>query len=151
VATNAAGGAEAERFVVERIVCPSCQRALRTLPPGYPLYDVKCTHCLLRAQVKRVLASPRDRIRGASWDVISHHVKTGHPIPPLFACFGWRRDESEPGEVWFFPFIPVRNIQMRTLSERHQTPGRRMTEYVEMRTLPHMVVFERRAPTSPNP
>lgn len=141
--TTTSGGAEAERFVVEQVACPSCGSDLRSLPPGYPLYDVECTRCLLRAQVKRILAAPRDRIRGASWDVISHHVKTGHPIPPMFACFGWPKGEPEPDVVWFFPFIPVRNIVKRTLSERHKTPGRRMTEYVGMRTLPHMVVYEK--------
>lgn len=141
-ASSTAGGVEAEQFVVARVPCPSCGSALRGLPPGYPLYDVECTRCLLRAQVKRVLAPPRDRIRGASWDVISHHVRTGHLIPPLFACFGWPKGGSAPSVVWFFPFIPLRNIEKRTLSERHQTPGRRMTEYVRMRALPHVVVYE---------
>jgi hypothetical protein len=139
--SRAASGAEAERFVVDKIPCPSCGSALRALPAGYPLYDVECTSCLLRAQVKRVLARPRDRIRGASWEVIAHHFKTGHPIPPMFACFGWHASATEPEAVWFFPLIPTRNVKMRALSERHQTPGRKMAEYVEMKSLPHFVLF----------
>lgn len=142
VASQSVSGAEAERFVVDRIPCPSCSSALRALPAGYPLYDVECTRCLLRAQVKRILARPRDRIRGATWDVMSHHFKTGHLIPPMFACFGWPAGRPEPHVVWFFPLIPTRNLKMRVLSERHQTQaGRRMAEYVDMRSLPRFVVF----------
>jgi hypothetical protein len=81
-------GAQAELFVVAHVTCPSCAQPLRPLPANYPLYDVDCSRCLFRAQVKRVLAGPRDRIRGASWDVVSHHLKTGHLLPPMFACFG---------------------------------------------------------------
>lgn len=141
--SSASSGAEAEAFVVERIACPSCGSALRPLPSGYPLYDVECTRCLLRAQVKRILAAPRDRIRGATWDVMSHHFKTGHLIPPMFACFGWPSGAPEPLTVWFFLLIPTANVKMRVLSDRHQTqPGRRMAEYVGMKSVPHFVVFE---------
>jgi len=139
--SSAARGVEAEAFVVARIPCPSCGHALRAMAPGYPLYDVECTRCLLRAQVKRILAGPRDRIRGASWDVIAHHFKTGHLVPPMFACWGWPTGTPEPSEVWFFPLIPTSHLKMRVLSERHKTPGRRMAEYVDMRGVPHFVVF----------
>jgi hypothetical protein len=93
--------------------------------------------------VKRVLAPPRDRIRGASWNVLSHHLKTGHLLPPLFVCFGWPSGAPEPQTVWFFPLVPATNLQVRVLSERHQTPGRKMAEYVGMRSVPQFVVFER--------
>jgi hypothetical protein len=139
--STTSGGKEAERFVVDRVRCPSCGHRLLQLPPGYPLYDVACSYCLLRAQVKRILAKPRDRVRGASWEVMNHHIKTGHLIPPMFACFGWPAGRLEPEVIWFFPLIPTKHIEMRELSERHQTPGRRMTEYVRMREVPHMIVF----------
>jgi hypothetical protein len=139
--SKAVSGSEAEKFIVDHVHCPSCESNLVLLPAGYPLYDVACTRCLLRAQVKRVLTKPRDRIRGASWDVMSHHIRTGHLVPPMFACFGWPGTASEPSTIWFFPFIPASNVTKRVLSERHQTPGRRMTEYVAMRTVPHFIVF----------
>jgi len=139
--SKAESGVEAEQFVVANVPCPSCGSQLRALPTGYPLYDVECSRCLLRAQVKRVLAKPRDRIRGATWDVMSHHFKTGHPIPPMFACFGWPSSAEEPDTVWFFPLIPIAHVEKRVLSERHSTPGRKMTEYVRMRSVPHFVVF----------
>jgi hypothetical protein len=134
-------GTEAEAFVASHVACPSCGNALRPLAPGYPMYDVECTRCLLRAQVKRIAMAPRDRIRGASWDVLRHHVRTGHLLPPMFACFGWPSSAEEPQTVWFFPLIPVTNLRKRVLSERHQTPGRKMAEYVDMRAVPHFVVF----------
>lgn len=141
--SNAARGEEAERFVVSHVPCPSCAHELRALPRGYPLYDIDCTRCLFRAQVKRVLARPRSRIRGASWEVMQHHLKTGHLIPPIFACFGWRSDAVAPESIYFFPFIPATHLKVRVLSANHKTPGRRMTEYERMLELPHMVVWPR--------
>ena len=86
---------------------------------------------------------PRDRIRGASWEVISHHLKTGHLLPPMFACFGWPSEQQAPATIWLFPLIPARNVTLRVLSDRHATPGRKMAEYIDMKSLPHLVVFER--------
>jgi hypothetical protein len=146
---SVAPGRQAELFVADRIGCPSCGSALRLLPTNYPLYDIACGRCVLRAQVKRILAMPRDRIRGASWEVMSHHFKTGHLIPPMFACFGWPAQRHEPSVVWFFPLIPIDHVTRRVLSDRHQTPGRRMTEYVRMRELPHLTVFESTDPGPP--
>jgi hypothetical protein len=61
----------------------------------------------------------------------------------MFACFGWPSRATEPSAVWFFPLIPTANVKKRVLSERHQTqPGRRMAEYVGMKSVPHFVAFE---------
>ena len=139
--SNAARGTEAENFVVAHVPCPSCAQALRKLPAGYPLYDVDCTRCLFRAQVKRVLEKPRSRVRGASWEVTNHHLRTGNLIPPMFVCFGWKTDAAAPTAIYFFPLVPATHVQPRTLSKRHATPGRRMTEYVRMLDLPYAVVW----------
>jgi hypothetical protein len=145
---RATEGRQAEQFVVENVRCPSCDKALRELPRGYPLYDVECVRCLFRAQVKRVKAAPRDRIRGGSYDIPRHHLKTGHLLPPMFVCFGWETGADAPQEVWFFPLVPARNLTMRVLSERHATPGRSMAEYIGMRALPHAVVWQKNAATA---
>lgn len=134
-------GTEAEVFVVEHVPCPSCGHRLRSLHPGFPLHDVECSRCLFRAQVKRILAPPRDRIRGASWDVLNHHLRTGQLVPPIFACFGWKRVAPAPGVIYFFPFIPASHVKRRVLSEKHATPGRKMTEYERMLELPRFVVW----------
>jgi hypothetical protein len=142
MAANARLGRQAEDFVVEHLSCPSCASLLRPLPPGYPLYDVECVRCVFRAQVKRVRAQPRDRIRGGSWTILSHHLKTGHLLPPMFVCFGWPASEDRPSTVWFFPLVPAVNVRPRKLSENHKTAaGRLMTEYERMRELPHMVLL----------
>jgi hypothetical protein len=64
----------------------------------------------------------------------------------MFACFGWPPAADEPETIWFFPLIPTSHVQKRVLSERHSTPGRKMTEYVRMRSVPHFVVFEQSEP-----
>ena len=140
--STARAGFEAEAFVIENVPCPSCGHELRALHPGFPLYDVDCSRCLFRAQVKRILAPPRNRIRGASWDVLHHHLRTGQLIPPIFACFGWKTGAPAPQVIYFFPFIPATHISRRVLSENHATPGRKMTEYERMLELPKMVVWE---------
>jgi len=126
--SNAASGTEAEQFVI---------------PTGFPLYDLDCTRCLFRAQVKRILSPPRNRIRGASWEVLNHHLKTGQLVPPIFACFGWKTGEPTPQIIFFFPFVPATHLRKRVLSENHATPGRKMTEYERMLELPKMTVWER--------
>jgi hypothetical protein len=137
-------GDEAERYVVERVPCPSCGSALRQLPPGYPLFDVQCSGCLFRAQVKRVQEKPRSRLRGGSWNVVNTYLRTGQLLPPMFVCFDWPRSEAEPGYVYFFPLVPAKNVVKRVLSELHKTDaGRAMAEYRDMLSLPHQVIATR--------
>lgn len=134
-------GDEAESFVAERVPCPSCGSPLRQLPPGYPLFDLQCSACLFRAQVKRVQEKPRSRLRGGSWNVVNTYLRTGQLLPPMFVCFGWPRSRSEPESVYFFPLVPARNVAKRVLSERHKTDaGRAMAEYRDMLSLPHQII-----------
>jgi len=65
-----------EREVVELIPCPNCGKRLMPLPKNYPLYDVQCTGCLFRAQVKTNNSKPRLAIFGAGWDIISKVMKS---------------------------------------------------------------------------
>lgn len=134
-------GEEAESFVVEHVRCPSCGSALRQLPPGYPLFDVQCSACLFRAQVKRVQEKPRSRLRGGSWSVVSTYLRTGQLLPPMFVCFDWPRSKPEPGAVFFFPLVPAKNVVKRVLTDQHKTDaGRAMAEYRDMLSLPYQVV-----------
>ena len=113
---------------------------MQQLAPGYPLFDVQCSRCLFRAQVKRVQERPRNRLRGGSWNVVNTYLRTGQLLPPMFVCFDWPRSELEPGSVYFFPLVPARNVSKRVLSEAHKTDaGRAMVEYREMLSLPHTV------------
>lgn len=138
---SAALGEEAERFVVEHVRCPSCGSPLRQLPSGYPLFDLQCSACLFRAQVKRVQEKPRSRLRGGSWSVVSTYLRTGQLLPPMFVCFDWPRAQAEPGAVYFFPLVPAKNVVKRVLSPQHKTDaGRAMAEYRDMLSLPYQIV-----------
>ena len=136
-------GEQAEAFVVASISCPSCGKELQMLPRGYPLFDVQCSRCLFRAQVKRVQEKPRSRLRGGSWNVVNLYLRTGHLLPPMFVCFAWPRTSPVPGVVYFFPFVPRTSVVKRVLSERHLTDaGRAMVEYQGMLDLPYGIVYE---------
>jgi hypothetical protein len=127
---------------VERVACPSCDRRLQLLPPGYPLFDVQCGSCLFRAQAKRVKEKPRGRLRGGSWSVINLYLRTGQLLPPMIVCFDWPETSKEPGFVYFLPFVPAKNVKRRVLSSRHKTDmGRAMVEYLGMLSLPHQVLL----------
>ena len=40
------------------------------LPAGYPIYDVQCTACAFRAQVKSANSKPKNEIFGTGWDIM---------------------------------------------------------------------------------
>jgi hypothetical protein len=141
VETSTTLGEEAERLIAERVPCPSCGSALHQLVRGYPLFDVQCSKCLFRAQVKRVQEAPRNRLRGGSWNVVNTYLRTGQLLPPMFVCFGWPRLVAEPSSIYFFPLVPAKNVTKRVLSEAHKTDaGRAMVEYREMLSLPHQII-----------
>ena len=54
------------------------------------MYDVQCTGCTFRAQVKTNNCKPKSEIFGAGWDIIEKVMKAGFVIPPLLANFKWR-------------------------------------------------------------
>ena len=145
-------GEAAEQLIADRVPCPSCGSALQQLARGYPLFDIQCSKCLFRAQVKRVHEPPRSRLRGGSWNVVNTYLRTGQLLPPMFVCFGWPRLLAEPSAIYFFPIVPAKNVTKRVLSETHKTDaGRAMVEYRDMLSLPHQVIALRdsSAPTPP--
>lgn len=79
MAGNQEAGAAGERDVCENVPCPNCGKKLVLLPPGFPLFDVQCSRCLFRAQVKTVASRPRGRIQGAGWDIYEKVL----PVPVL--------------------------------------------------------------------
>lgn len=85
-----AAGEAGEREVCDKVPCPNCGRKLVQLPPGFPMFDVQCSRCLFRAQVKTVNGKPRGVIRGAGWDIYEKVLKAGHLAPPLIVNFNWQ-------------------------------------------------------------
>ena len=86
---NKLAGDSGEIEVVELIPCPNCSKKLMTLPPNYPLYDVQCTGCSFRAQVKTNISKPKKEIFGAGWQIMDKVLKSGFLIPPMIANFKW--------------------------------------------------------------
>jgi len=139
-------GKAGEQAVVEVVSCPNCHSKLMLLPPGFPLFDVQCTRCMFRAQVKTVRCPPpKDQIFGAGWDVLDKTLKSGQLIPPLLLNFQWteKTTGSQRHEVYFFPFLTKANVRMRQRSQEGQRPGYKEFNYVGLLHLPQMKLFPR--------
>src|SRR4051812_6279539 len=89
--SNKVTGDKGEVEVIDLIERPNCTRKLMLLPNSYPLYDVQCTGCFFRAQIKSSNgAKPRDIVRGAGWDIIYKVLKSGALVPPLITNSKWK-------------------------------------------------------------
>lgn len=112
-------GTAGERWVTKRVRCPSCRSKLMLLPPGFPLFDVQCTRCVFRAQVKSNRCKPRDQIFGAGWEILDRSLRTGQLVPPLLVNYEWsdKATGKERHEVWFYPFLTKANIRQQKLSK----------------------------------
>ena len=93
-----ASGDQGEREVVDLVPCPNCAKPLMQLPKNYPLYDLQCTGCSFRAQVKTVISRPKDEILGAGWDS-SRLRELVTPIEQLNRMNFIRRLNTTSGQV----------------------------------------------------
>ncbi len=105
-------GNQGETEIVELVRCPNCKGKLAHLPVNYPLFDVHCTACSFRAQVKTSSSKPKDVIFGAGWNVIDKVLKCGFTIPPLLVNFKWKEGTHRKQTILFYPFIPKINLKM---------------------------------------
>ncbi len=110
-----------------------------TLPPNYPLYDVQCTGCSFRAQVKTSLNKPRPIVFGAGWQIMNKVLKAGYMTPPLFLNFKWSEKGEQKQEIRFYPFVPKKNLSNYKLSATARRPNYEMFTYVDMDKLPYFV------------
>ncbi|MDD4625024.1 MAG: DpnI domain-containing protein [Candidatus Paceibacterota bacterium] len=74
---NKISGDIGEQEVIKLIVCPNCGKKLMGLPSNYPLYDIQCTACAFRAQIKTNNKKPAKEIFGAVENGVSHHFCLG--------------------------------------------------------------------------
>lgn len=139
--TRKQSGDEGENEVIALIPCPSCGQPLMLLPKHFPLYDVQCTGCLFRSQVKTVRSKPKASVQGAGWDIIDKVLKSGHLMPPLIINFTWLADTANKQEIRFYPFVPKKNLVKYQLSATHKQANYRMFKYIGLDTLPYFVVF----------
>ena len=109
-------GDEGEKEVVNLIRCPNCNKKLMQLPNNYPLYDIQCTACSFRAQIKTNNSKPKKEIFGAGWEIMNKVMKAGFMVPPLIVNYKWQEKGKTYQKILFYPFIPKENLKKRQLS-----------------------------------
>ena len=143
MATNKEAGDVGEREVCDLVSCPNCSSRLMLLPPSFPMFDVQCTRCLFRAQIKTVNGKPRGTILGAGWDIYEKVLKAGHLSPPLIVNFKWSKEEANHQDIRFYPFIAKENVKKYQLSETARRANYRMFRYVGLDKLPFVQLYSK--------
>lgn len=136
-------GSLGEREVVELVHCPNCGKKLMLMPPNYPLYDVQCTGCNFRAQIKSANHKPCNTVRGAGWDIMEKVLKAGMLPPLLILNFKWQEKGNQHQKILFFPFVPKKHLRKYKLSETARRANYKMFNYVDMNNLPCFVLYEK--------
>lgn len=113
------------------------------LPPNYPLYDVQCTGCSFRAQVKTNQSKPHAMIFGAGWEIMDKVVKSGFLSPALIVNFSWSEKGSPRQEIRFYPFVPKKNLRKYQLSAKARRANYWMFTYTGLDKLPYFVMHKK--------
>lgn len=142
MAGNKKAGDDGELEVVKKVPCPNCGKQLMQLPPNYPLYDLQCTGCSFRAQVKTNKSKPKDEIFGAGWEIMEKVLKSGFMVPPLFANYKYQNNGVAWQTIIFYPFIPKANLKKRQLSPTARRANYKMFNYKGLTKLPNFVVYD---------
>ena len=138
---NRESGNSGEQEIVNLVPCPNCGKKLMKLPQNYPLYDVQCTGCSFRAQVKTNQSKPKSVVFGAGWQIMNKVLKSGYMTPPLFLNFKWIEKGVQRQEVRFYPFVPKKNLSNYRLSETARRANYEMFTYTGMDSLPYFLVY----------
>lgn len=131
-----------EQEVVALVVCPNCGKKLMTLPPNYPLYDIQCTACAFRAQIKTNSKKPAKEIFGAGWEIVEKVLKSGFLMPPLITNYKWVDKGKKKQEIRFYPFVPKRHLKKSLRNIKSQKRKYWMFNYIELDKLPFFVVYK---------
>lgn len=130
-----------EKEVIEKIKCPNCGKKLVLLPQGFPMYDVQCSRCMFRAQVKTSNTPPRNTVRGAGWDIYEKVLKAGYLSPPLIVNFKWECEGGVCQEIRFYPFIAKGNISKHQLSPKAKRANYRMFNYIRLNQAKYYMLY----------
>jgi|SRR3989344_2544404 len=133
-----------EKEVCDLVVCPNCQNKLVLLPSGFPMYDVQCSRCMFRAQVKTQNCRPRSVVFGAGWDIYSKVIKAGYLPPPLIINFKWRTGGGAScQEIRFYPFVARGNIHKYKLSKNAKRANYKMFRYIKLDKIPSIILLQK--------
>ncbi len=135
-------GAIGEQEVITLVKCPNCGKKLMGLPKNYPLFDIQCTACSFRAQVKTNNAKPKGEVFGAGWDIIEKVLKSGHMVPPLIVNFKWNHKGKSYQTILFYPFVPKDYLKKRVLSPTARRANYKMFNYIGLDKLPHFILYD---------
>ena len=143
--SNVSRGTDGERDVISKVPCPNCGKRLIALPKGFPLFDVQCTRCVFRAQVKTNHSKPKDEIFGAGRVVLNHALRSGQLIPPLIANFHWKEGRKKRQVVILYPFLTQKNIRKRTRGAAGARPGYKEFNYLRLKhpATPRMTLLDK--------
>jgi|ERR1039458_3979989 hypothetical protein len=140
--SNTESGERAVEFVLAQVKCPYCGKTLIDLPRATPVYDVACSRCEFRAQVKSVETRKRSRIRGASARPLAGLRLAGKLSPPLSVVWEWDGTVRSAAEISLFPLVPWSHLHERAPPANHaMMPGRLMVDYHDLQLLPHFELY----------
>ena len=142
MSNNKQQGDLGEQDVVNLVPCPNCGRKLMVLPPNYPLYDIQCTACAFRAQVKTNYKKPAKEIFGAGWEIVDKVLKSGFMMPSLLTNYKWVSGGKEKQEIRFYPFIPKTNLKKSLRDIKSQKRKYWMFNYINLDKLPFFTVYK---------
>jgi Dam-replacing family len=128
-----------EKEVVKLACCPNCGKKLMQLPKNYPLFDLQCSGCSFRAQVKSSKSKPQNQIRGAGWLIMDKVLKSGYTVPPLIVNYKWKEGKNKKHQIHLFPFIPKENLKSSLRNIRNRE-GYEMFDYIGLSKLPQFVL-----------
>ena len=111
------------------------------LPKNYPLYDVQCTGCSFRAQVKTNRSKPKSQIFGAGWIIMEKVLKSGFIVPPLIANFKWSDKHRQNQTILFYPFVPKSHLKKHQLSAKARRANYWMFNYVGLDKLSNIKLY----------
>ena len=140
---NKQAGDRGELEVIKLVACPNCGKKLIGLPPSYPLYDVQCSGCSFRAQVKTNSSKPKSIIFGAGWTIMDKVLKAGFMIPPTFVNFKWEEIGKNRQIIRFYPFIPKKNLKKYKLSAKARRANYWMFNYIGMEELKYYLMYQK--------
>lgn len=142
VVNNKVLGDTGEIEVIDLVSCPNCSEKMMLLPNSFPLYDIQCTACNFRAQIKTNNTKPHTIIRGAGWDIMEKVLKSGFLVPSLIVNFKWKEGKKERQEIRFYPFIKKRNLIKYVANIKSRNRTYPMFNY-DLKDLVYFVLFQK--------
>jgi hypothetical protein len=139
--SNKTIGDAGEKEVIKLCKCPNCSKELMSLPNSFPLFDLQCTACNFRAQVKTISHKPSTSVLGAGWDIMEKYIKTGHLIPATIFNFKWKENGKRHQEILFYPFLFKSNLKPYQLSPTAKRANYWMFRYVNMEDIPCLILY----------